>query len=257
MWDPATIVVDAADCSLPQALQPLNPPVDDLGRLVLYSGTQAGRSVSLQRGRLCIGRAADAWLRLDHPGLSRWHAELQVSDQGAVLHDHVWRLAVVDAGTGVFNRRHLPEQLARELPLARHGRQPISVVCYDLDRFKQVNDQHGHGAGDHVLSESAARVHCALDGQGLLCRQGGEEFAVLLPGLGLAEAAALAERLRMVVAERPFSLPGTPATAAVQQTISLGVAEWQPGMDQGTDMLAAADAMLYRAKQAGRNRVCA
>jgi len=306
MWDPSTIAIDKTDLSF---FQGLDNAVQQRCCLVVYSGGDTGRQITLDDGVSTVGRSAAARLQIDGPGLSRLHAELTVAgdevtlrDLGsangsfvrdarltgptrlrdgdlvrlgsvvlkfysqqsmdAALHDRVYRLAMVDAGTGVFNRRYLQDALRRELRLARQRGQPLAVISYDLDRFKSVNDQHGHATGDLVLRDSAALVQALVTehaGQtGVLARLGGEEFVVLLPGMARPAALALAERLRAAVASHAFPLPTRSASGAVmrlRQTLSLGVAELSPTMLDGCDLLDAADRRLYQSKHDGRNRV--
>ncbi|GAP37242.1 GGDEF domain-containing protein [Piscinibacter sakaiensis] len=177
----------------------------------------------------------------------------------ALLHDRIYRMATTDAGTGAFNRRYLQENLEREVARARRGRQPLSAIGFDLDHFKRVNDGHGHPAGDALLHDCVQRVQQALRGGDLLCRVGGEEFVALLPDTGLAAARALAERLRRCVEAEPFDLRSDPGGHGpwYAQTVSLGVAELEPGMAGGTALLALVDHRLYKAKHQGRNRVVA
>jgi len=182
----------------------------------------------------------------------------------AQLHERVYRLATIDVGTGVFNRRYLHESLRRELRAAQRDAEPLSVICFDLDHFKRVNDTHGHAAGDTVLRECAALVQMSLlDEVGktaVLGRTGGEEFCVLLPGAAHRDAMACAERLRAAVAGHRFELATGEGEAAGtvthRQTISLGVAEWSVPMRDGSDLLDTADRWLYRAKHQGRDCVC-
>lgn len=175
----------------------------------------------------------------------------------ALLHDRIYRLAMTDAGTGTFNKRYLGDVLEREVQRARRAGHPLALVCFDLDHFKQVNDRHGHPAGDQVLREVARRVESALRGADVLCRVGGEEFVVLLPDSDLAAAVVLAGRLRAAVADTPFTLrTGTPEEQIPhRQTISLGVAALEHGLD-GAALLERADRRLYTAKHSGRDRVC-
>ena len=174
----------------------------------------------------------------------------------ALLHDRIYRLATTDAGTGAFNRKYLQDTLVREVHRARRGH-PLSVICFDLDHFKRVNDTLGHSAGDQVLRECVQRMQRTLRGGDMLCRAGGEEFTVLLPDTELAQAVVLAERMRAAVADQPFGLTVGPAQAPVQyhQTVSLGVAELGTDMADGEAMLEMADQRLYAAKHGGRNRV--
>lgn len=160
------------------------------------------------------------------------------------------RLAREDALTRLPNRRALDEALAREVARAARSGGALAAIALDVDHFKRVNDAHGHAAGDAVLAAVAARAAAALRAGDLLARAGGEEFAALLPGAGLAEAAEAAERIRAAVAAEPVQACGQ----AIAVTVSLGCAALGPGED-GAALLARADARLYAAKAGGRDRV--
>ncbi|WP_395701570.1 diguanylate cyclase [Aquabacterium sp.] len=177
----------------------------------------------------------------------------------ALLHDRIYRMATVDAGTEIFNRQYLTDVLKSELKIARLTMRPLSVIYYDLDHFKQVNDSYGHGAGDLVLKESANVVKQVVRKQDVLGRLGGEEFIVVLPGTALAEAVDLAERIRAAVEGHGFALAFQGQAERTElthrQTISLGVAQIGPEVKDVSGMLDLADQALYRAKRGGRNRV--
>jgi two-component system, cell cycle response regulator len=160
--------------------------------------------------------------------------------------------ATTDALTGIANRRTILETLGRELERARRAGTSCAVVFVDLDHFKRVNDTHGHAAGDAVLRQAASTMRSTLRPYDLLGRYGGEEFVVVLPGCDVAGARAVAERLRAAVA----AAPTVTGELTLRVTCSLGVAVG--GGATGVDrerLLSAADAALYRAKQAGRDRV--
>ncbi len=303
-WDPSTIAIDPSQLTQLLGLDSAEPRRCSL---VVYSGGDTGRQITLPEGTSSIGRSAAASLQIDGPGMSRLHAEVVVDgaqvtlrDLGsangsfvgdvrllgphllqdgdrlrlgsvllkfyehhsvdAALHDRVYRMAMLDAGTGLYNRRYLNDSLRRALRQSRQGGQPMAVISFDLDRFKAVNDNHGHAAGDLVLRECAAVVSAVVGSTGTLGRLGGEEFLVLMPGATLAAARGLAERLRAAVAGHTFVLPvGEGASRqpiAHRQTISLGVAEWSNAMLDATDLLDAADRRLYQAKHEGRDRAC-
>jgi two-component system cell cycle response regulator len=169
---------------------------------------------------------------------------------------HLERLAGLarkDPLTGLPNRRALEEELPRALARALRAGEPLSVVVLDVDRFKEVNDRHGHAAGDAVLAAVAGRAAAALRGSDVIARFGGEEFAVVLPGADLARAAEAAERIREAVAAEAVTAGG----AALSVTVSLGCATLVPDERDARALLARADARLYEAKRAGRNRVVA
>lgn len=159
------------------------------------------------------------------------------------------RLARTDSLTGLLNRQRLMERLEKEVERStRYGR-PLSVMIMDLDHFKEVNDKHGHLAGDSVLVSTAETVTGTLRKTDFAGRYGGEEFCVVLPETGMSGAADLAERLREAVKNTEHSIDGT----SLKVTCSIGVAE--ASSEKAEETIAVADAALYRAKRSGRNRV--
>jgi diguanylate cyclase (GGDEF)-like protein len=156
-----------------------------------------------------------------------------------------------DALTALPNRRAFEENLAREAARAARTGAALSVVALDVDRFKAVNDERGHAAGDAVLRAVAARAAAAIRAEDLLARVGGEEFAIVLPAADLPRAAEAAERIRAALAARPIEAAGH----AIAVTASFGCAALAPG-ESADALLARADARLYEAKRTGRNRVC-
>ncbi|WP_274451971.1 sensor domain-containing diguanylate cyclase [Aeromonas bestiarum] len=148
-----------------------------------------------------------------------------------------------DAMTGLFNRRGMQQVLDSYQALG----QPLAVIALDIDHFKQINDGFGHDVGDQVLAALAALMQQGARQADAVCRSGGEEFLVLLPGLPLPLAFEIAERLRQRVAAHP--MPG-----AGHITISLGVAHWPGSDDDLNAVLKQADKALYEAKRRGRNR---
>jgi two-component system cell cycle response regulator len=175
----------------------------------------------------------------------------------ALLHDRIYRLATVDTGTEVHTKKYLLEALEREIKIARRNGRPLSVLCIDLDHFKRVNDRYGHNAGDLVLRGAAAAASETVRSSDIVGRTGGEEFAIILPDTELADALALAERIRVAVAARRFDLQVLGSARKVQhrQTASLGAAQLGGNMLGARDLLGAADVHLYAAKQGGRNGV--
>jgi diguanylate cyclase (GGDEF)-like protein len=162
-------------------------------------------------------------------------------------------LARTDALTGLPNRRALEDELSRAVARAARGGEPLAALVLDVDRFKLVNDGHGHAAGDAVLAAVAARAAGALRAGDLLARIGGEEFAAVLPGADLPRAAEAAERIREAVAAEPIAAGGL----SLAITVSVGCAALAAGEADGRALLARADERLYEAKRTGRNRVSA
>ena len=164
------------------------------------------------------------------------------------LEEELRRLSTTDALTGLFNRRFLDESLHTELDRARRSDNRLSVIMFDVDHFKRFNDTHGHEQGDRVLQAVAQALRGALRNYDLPCRYGGEEFLAILPDTLPDGALAVAERLRMDI--EAMRVDG------LQVTVSLGVAS-VTGSDPGENaeqLVARADAALYRSKQEGRNR---
>lgn len=160
------------------------------------------------------------------------------------------QLASVDALTGASNRRHFLEIARVEVDRALRLGSPLAAIMLDLDHFKEVNDRHGHEAGDRVLQTFANAVHATLRSSDIFARLGGEEFMLLLPGQSRDDACALAERLRSLTASLRF------AECPEGITVSAGVAVLgAPGARDLHELMRQADAALYQSKRAGRNRV--
>ena len=161
------------------------------------------------------------------------------------------RLATVDELTGLFGRRHFMHLAERELARRHRTHGPVTAIMLDLDRFKQVNDSHGHAIGDRVLRKIGDVLRTELRALDLAGRLGGEEFAVLLPDTGLEAGEDIAERLRTATMANSLDLPDS---GTVHFTASFGVAEHNPH-ESLDSLLHRADTALYEAKRAGRNRV--
>ena len=157
------------------------------------------------------------------------------------------RLAVTDQLTGAYNRLKFHEVMAGETHRASRYGEPLSVIMFDIDHFKAVNDTHGHGVGDDMLRELAHRVAWTIRDVDWLFRYGGEEFVVAVPHTDLTHAALMAEKIRGIVADTPFP-------HGICGSVSLGVAELRPG-ESVDGLMIRADAALYQAKDGGRNRV--
>jgi diguanylate cyclase (GGDEF)-like protein len=170
--------------------------------------------------------------------------------------DELEQLASRDGLTGVCNRRRFDQALALECARATGSSRPLSLILFDVDHFKRYNDHYGHAAGDACLRQVAGMLQGCLRHPGdLLARYGGEEFAVLLPDTAAAEATAVAERMRGQVAKAKIAHADSPVAPWV--TISAGVAGAYAAcpLPSPLALVQAADAMLFRSKRAGRNRV--
>jgi diguanylate cyclase (GGDEF)-like protein len=164
----------------------------------------------------------------------------------------LYESSIRDGLTGVHNRKFLDDRLLAEFAFAKRHGTPLSVVMFDIDHFKQVNDTHGHQAGDLVLRSTGAVMHASIRAEDIVARYGGEEFAILVPGVDRAQAAVMAERIRALIEEQAI----IDQDREIRITVSGGVAcTSQAQHESAADLLAAADRALYAAKEAGRNRI--
>lgn len=171
----------------------------------------------------------------------------------AEYHKEIYDLMTIDGLTGISNKKHFNDSLASEMSRPGSNATALSVLLFDVDHFKQVNDTRGHAAGDAVLRQLARTARGAIPSQYLLGRVGGEEFAVMLPGVDIATSLSIAEQLRAAVAGQQFQFE----QQIIPVTISVGAATRVVGAMEGPlDVFKRADEALYRAKSAGRNRVC-
>ncbi len=165
-------------------------------------------------------------------------------------HEELQRLMRYDGLTGIANRLQFAEAMSQRVDAKDGSGRPVSLILFDLDLFKRVNDDYGHTAGDLVLQQAAWAASSQVSDQDLLARIGGEEFAVLCSGSDLGKARALAERLRAAVERAEINF----GTRRIPLTVSLGVAERMPE-DSAESLFKRADTQLYAAKAAGRNCV--
>jgi diguanylate cyclase (GGDEF)-like protein len=169
----------------------------------------------------------------------------------AQYHEEIYRLTIIDGLTQVFNKRYLLEFLDREMARClRHGR-ALSLVIFDIDHFKKINDAYGHLAGDYVLRELASALKSRIRKEECFARYGGEEFALVLPETGHENTVFLADKLRKLVEQHQFVFEGK----RIPVTFSGGVADLTPGHADALAFIKAADARLYEAKHRGRNQV--
>jgi diguanylate cyclase (GGDEF)-like protein len=183
--------------------------------------------------------------------LESFAATISAAINNSLLHSRMQRLAITDSVTNLYNRRGFYELARREIERARRFGHSLSVIMMDLDQLKSVNDTYGHAVGDQVLRALADRLSQHVREFDILCRYGGDEFALLLPETDLFMASSVAERLRASIADEPINTDGGP----VPITISLGVTKATPNISNLEELLKSADRALYAAKQGGRNRL--
>jgi two-component system, cell cycle response regulator len=266
----------------------LHPPGPDIGRRIALHNPQyivgrdseagfvVGRSsVSRQHARLYVDDAGGWWVEdlnsTNGTFVNEHRIKLQQladadqlrfgdaiykflsgSNIESAYHEAIHNMAIQDGMTGIHNKRYFTEFLDREIAVcSRHGH-PLTLVMFDVDHFKLVNDTHGHLAGDAVLKDLAARIRPRIRREDLFARYGGEEFVCVLPSTALAGGVVFAEHLRALIEERPSRFEN----AAIPFTISVGVTTLhrETGVDVPT-LIKRADDNLYAAKRGGRNRV--
>jgi len=172
-----------------------------------------------------------------------------IAIQNARYFEQIRHMAFVDGLTGVYNRRYFEQRVLEELERASRYAGGLAVLMLDIDHFKNVNDEFGHLLGDEVLRQVSAILTRQLRKIDVVCRYGGEEFAILVPQTTGERAWGAAEKLRRAV--EAWSFPGVPRPV----TVSIGVADFPQNGATRDELVKAADSALYAAKQAGRNRV--
>jgi two-component system cell cycle response regulator len=266
----------------------LHPPGPDIGRRISLANSQyiVGRdaeagfvvsrsSVSRQHARLFVDDEGNWWVedlnstngtfvneqrirsqQLNDADQVRFgdaiYKFLSGSNIESAYHEAIHNMAIQDGMTGIHNKRFFMEFVEREIAVAsRHGH-PLTLVMFDVDHFKKVNDTFGHLAGDAVLKELAHRIRPRIRREDLFARYGGEEFACVLPSTALPGGIVFADQLRQLIEARPCAFENQ----AISFTISLGVTTLhrETGVDP-TGLIKRADDNLYAAKRGGRNRV--
>jgi diguanylate cyclase (GGDEF)-like protein len=221
--------------------------IEDLGSTngTFVSGRKVEGRIDLQNGdRIQVG--PNQMLRF---GIT--------DDAEEELQRRLYESSTRDALTRAFNRKYLNERLLAEIAHARRHKTQLALLMLDLDRFKEVNDVHGHLMGDMVLRVVAAHMQRLIRIEDVLARYGGEEFVILVRSTPHNDASKLAERVRSTIERLQITAPGGGKTIGV--TVSIGIASLAELAPEGgaNELVATADARLYRAKVAGRNRLCA
>lgn len=251
------IDLEPLDLALAQRKQDLAMAAGATALLVtLLLSLVFGRSVfrPLHRLRLATHQIAEGeletrlgWERRDEIGALARDFDL-MAEELERKHDRLENLALIDALTGLANHRAVQERFAGELDRARREGYPVAVVALDIDRFKDVNDRLGHGAGDEALRLTAHAMRAAVRPSDICGRVGGDEFLLVLPRTTAAKAEEVAARVRHAVATIPFGEVGW------QITLSAGIAEFPRDAADQAELMRLADGALYQAKREGRDR---
>jgi len=239
-------------------------PGECVGEISIIDEEAASASVvAIEPSRLLVTNAAHLWelMAEEHlVALNLMHllAERIRRNNATVLESfqqqaQLRTITHIDPVTGLHNRRWLNDIFVRQIDRCARGRYPVCIAMIDIDRFKSVNDNFGHQAGDLVLAQLGRVMQRQFRPTDLIARYGGEEFAVLLPETELQEALAAMERLRLAMERTQTSVA---QRTTVKVTVSVGIAQWQDGWSLG-EVLQRADKALYRAKANGRNAVVA
>jgi diguanylate cyclase (GGDEF)-like protein len=176
---------------------------------------------------------------------------LSGGDIESLYYDEIYNLTICDGLTQISNKRYFLEFLEREMGRAHRYNRSLSLVMFDIDHFKSINDTNGHLAGDYVLRELAAVIKSRVRKEECFARYGGEEFAYVIPEAGGENTRKLAEKLRKLVEDHHFVFEGKD----IKVTISIGVADLTSDMTEPLQFIKVADQRLYQAKRLGRNRV--
>jgi diguanylate cyclase (GGDEF)-like protein len=202
-------------------------------------------------GFLSMDKAERGYYSADHAARLEslaGHAALALLN--ALTFGEVEQASITDFVTGIYNRRYFHEQLQLEIDRARRIGYPVSLLIFDIDHFKLVNDTHGHPIGDRILQMVARRIKDELRAVDILARYGGEEFAVILPGTPASSLAGVGERLRQGIAMQPFLVDDK----SISITVSAGGATFPEDANDVHRLIDEADRWLYDAKETGRNR---
>jgi two-component system cell cycle response regulator len=169
----------------------------------------------------------------------------------SAYHEEIYRLTTIDGLTQVYNRRYFLESLDREMGRAQRYLRDLSLILFDIDHFKAVNDTYGHLAGDYVLKQLAMEIKRRIRREDILARYGGEEFAIILPELDNTSAMHFGEKIRRIASEANFRFDETD----IPVTVSVGVTTLEPAVRDSASFIKRVDEKLYRAKSDGRNCV--
>lgn len=222
-----------------------NPLVTQEPRVRFYAGAPLQDGEGHALGTLCVFDTTPRHIDAEQQAMLESLADVAMDEM------HLRRLASFDPLTALPNRRYFLDLCEEELRRASRYGHSVSVALFDVDHFKQINDQHGHDAGDAVLKALSGLCRETVRQHDIVCRYGGEEFAVLMPYAGPYQAKAIADRLRRLVGDDRVVVDD----GKIAFTISIGVTRVRVGAETIGDALSRADTALYEAKGQGRNRV--
>lgn len=253
LLDGETIVGRSPECTIPLEFQGISRKhfkvivknqdshIEDLGSSngTFLNNTKIESTVSLQKGDMVkLGSIALKYL--------------PKGDTERLTYDKLHQEANTDGLTQCFNKTYFNNKLDLEVKKSKVTGEPLSLIIFDLDHFKHLNDNYGHDAGDYVLKEMAALLRDNGIRKGdIFARYGGEEFVVLLPKTNLKQAFEIAERLRKLIECHQFNYE----SKKLPVTASIGVADYRQGIETGTDLFKRADSAVYKSKEGGRNQV--
>jgi two-component system, cell cycle response regulator len=169
----------------------------------------------------------------------------------SLYYEEIYQLTIVDGLTQINNKRYFLEYLEREMGRCLRYHRSLSLIMFDLDHFKRINDTNGHLAGDYVLRELAQLLRQLIRKEECFARYGGEEFAIVIPESGPENARRFAEKFRKMIEDHRFEFEGK----QIDVTVSIGVTEMTADMTEPEQFIKVADENLYKAKKGGRNRV--
>lgn len=170
----------------------------------------------------------------------------------ALYHEEIYRMTIIDGLTMIHNKRYFIEFLEREMARCSRYRSPLTLVMFDIDHFKHVNDEYGHLAGDYVLKKICDEVSRRIRKEECFARYGGEEFSIVLPDTPLERGTILAEKLRVLIENTTFEFEDN----LIPITVSMGLAQMGEEHKDPKPFIKTADECLYQAKESGRNRIC-
>jgi diguanylate cyclase (GGDEF)-like protein len=223
------------------------PDIDHEIHALLQQGTRTA-------GLLLLFRGGDPFTEQEQQVLAIFSTQVSMLLDTIEARGKIANLADTDDLTGIWNKRYFRRQLPQEIERARTFNVPLTLLLFDIDAFKEINDRWGHVIGDVVLSELCGVVRETLRPTDVLARFGGDEFAIILPHTDANGAVAVAERVLKRV--RALSIP-TDDEAAIQVAVSIGIAEFRRDDAGANDLIRRADERLYESKRQGKNRYTA